>query len=159
MTPDFLWIQPLFFFLFSCGQDCDRAFQIIEMQVMSNWGHPEYTCMYRIRVHGTPAAATDTVWDYFRHRRTETLCCFFRRHLLLPVPHKPSGQWVEVFLLAEVWEWNWISLFQDFVPPGDASISSVVTFLWKRDTLTASMWSIIFLSIVNIVISVLYLLC
>ncbi|KAL7378582.1 hypothetical protein ABVT39_015937 [Epinephelus coioides] len=32
----------------------DRAFQIIEVRVLSNWGHPEYTCMYRFRVHGEP---------------------------------------------------------------------------------------------------------
>ncbi|XP_034394392.1 SUN domain-containing protein 1 isoform X2 [Cyclopterus lumpus] len=32
----------------------DAAFQIIEVRVLSNWGHPEYTCMYRFRVHGDP---------------------------------------------------------------------------------------------------------
>lgn len=32
----------------------DRAFQIIEVRVLSNWGHPEYTCLYRFRVHGEP---------------------------------------------------------------------------------------------------------
>uniref|UniRef100_UPI0037E70609 SUN domain-containing protein 1 isoform X3 n=1 Tax=Semicossyphus pulcher TaxID=241346 RepID=UPI0037E70609 len=32
----------------------DKTFQIIEVRVMSNWGHPEYTCMYRFRVHGEP---------------------------------------------------------------------------------------------------------
>ncbi|KAM9773225.1 uncharacterized protein ACBT44_002924 isoform 7-T9 [Syngnathus typhle] len=35
-------------------EENDRAFQIIEVQVLSNWGHQEYTCMYRFRVHGTP---------------------------------------------------------------------------------------------------------
>lgn len=30
------------------------AFQIIELQVSSNWGHQEYTCLYRFRAHGTP---------------------------------------------------------------------------------------------------------
>ncbi|XP_067278063.1 SUN domain-containing protein 1 isoform X5 [Pseudorasbora parva] len=34
----------------------DKAFQIIEMRVLSNWGHPEYTCLYRFRVHGKPHA-------------------------------------------------------------------------------------------------------
>ncbi|KAK2833473.1 hypothetical protein Q5P01_017362 [Channa striata] len=32
----------------------DKAFQIIEVRVLSNWGHPEYTCLYRFRVHGDP---------------------------------------------------------------------------------------------------------
>ncbi|XP_074553601.1 SUN domain-containing protein 1 isoform X2 [Halichoeres trimaculatus] len=32
----------------------DKSFQIIEVRVLSNWGHPEYTCMYRFRVHGDP---------------------------------------------------------------------------------------------------------
>ncbi|XP_070838263.1 SUN domain-containing protein 1 isoform X2 [Chaetodon trifascialis] len=32
----------------------DKTFQIIEVRVLSNWGHPEYTCMYRFRVHGEP---------------------------------------------------------------------------------------------------------
>ncbi|XP_067830811.1 SUN domain-containing protein 2-like [Heptranchias perlo] len=31
-----------------------RAFQVIELRVNSNWGHPEYTCLYRFRVHGDP---------------------------------------------------------------------------------------------------------
>ncbi|XP_077481927.1 uncharacterized protein LOC144092737 isoform X3 [Stigmatopora argus] len=35
----------------------ERAFQIIEVQVLSNWGHSEYTCMYRFRVHGSPSDA------------------------------------------------------------------------------------------------------
>uniref|UniRef100_A0A672FEJ1 SUN domain-containing protein n=1 Tax=Salarias fasciatus TaxID=181472 RepID=A0A672FEJ1_SALFA len=47
---------------FSYDQDGDAlqtflTFQIVEVQVLSNWGHPDYTCLYRIRVHGTPAAA------------------------------------------------------------------------------------------------------
>ncbi|XP_053707671.1 SUN domain-containing protein 1 isoform X1 [Synchiropus splendidus] len=32
----------------------DKDFQIIELRVLSNWGHPEYTCLYRFRVHGEP---------------------------------------------------------------------------------------------------------
>ncbi|XP_067334233.1 SUN domain-containing protein 1 isoform X8 [Channa argus] len=32
----------------------DKTFQIIEVRVLSNWGHPEYTCLYRFRVHGDP---------------------------------------------------------------------------------------------------------
>uniref|UniRef100_A0AAY4BHP6 SUN domain-containing protein n=1 Tax=Denticeps clupeoides TaxID=299321 RepID=A0AAY4BHP6_9TELE len=33
-----------------------QAFRIIELRVLSNWGHPEYTCLYRFRVHGDPAS-------------------------------------------------------------------------------------------------------
>ncbi|XP_063090065.1 SUN domain-containing protein 1 isoform X7 [Cavia porcellus] len=33
----------------------DRAFQIVELRILSNWGHLEYTCLYRFRVHGQPA--------------------------------------------------------------------------------------------------------
>ncbi|XP_062989603.1 SUN domain-containing protein 2 [Elgaria multicarinata webbii] len=37
-------------------QDEDKraAFQLVELRVLSNWGHPEYTCIYRFRVHGEP---------------------------------------------------------------------------------------------------------
>ncbi|XP_029954682.1 SUN domain-containing protein 2-like [Salarias fasciatus] len=42
---------------FLVTDDSQKTFQIVEVQVLSNWGHPDYTCLYRIRVHGTPAAA------------------------------------------------------------------------------------------------------
>ncbi|XP_069762267.1 SUN domain-containing protein 1 isoform X1 [Narcine bancroftii] len=32
-----------------------KKYQIIELRIFSNWGHPEYTCLYRFRVHGSPA--------------------------------------------------------------------------------------------------------
>ncbi|CAJ1081345.1 SUN domain-containing protein 1-like isoform X12 [Xyrichtys novacula] len=37
------------------SEENEEAFQIIEVQVLSNWGHQDYTCLYRFRVHGTPA--------------------------------------------------------------------------------------------------------
>uniref|UniRef100_A0A7M4G3M9 Sad1 and UNC84 domain containing 2 n=1 Tax=Crocodylus porosus TaxID=8502 RepID=A0A7M4G3M9_CROPO len=33
------------------GEDLG-IFQVVELKVLSNWGHPEYTCIYRFRVHG-----------------------------------------------------------------------------------------------------------
>ncbi|XP_060705384.1 SUN domain-containing protein 2 isoform X2 [Hemiscyllium ocellatum] len=30
------------------------TFRVIELKVNNNWGHPEYTCLYRFRVHGEP---------------------------------------------------------------------------------------------------------
>ncbi|XP_061079769.1 SUN domain-containing protein 1 isoform X2 [Conger conger] len=37
---------------FPVTEENDEAYQIIEVRVLSNWGHPEYTCLYRFRVHG-----------------------------------------------------------------------------------------------------------
>ncbi|XP_051969266.1 SUN domain-containing protein 1 isoform X4 [Xyrauchen texanus] len=37
---------------FTVTEEVMRSFQIIELRVLSNWGHPEYTCLYRFRVHG-----------------------------------------------------------------------------------------------------------
>nr|XP_020821983.1 SUN domain-containing protein 2-like [Phascolarctos cinereus] len=30
-------------------------YQLVELRILSNWGHPDYTCIYRFRVHGKPA--------------------------------------------------------------------------------------------------------
>uniref|UniRef100_A0A8B9SQX7 Sad1 and UNC84 domain containing 2 n=1 Tax=Anas platyrhynchos TaxID=8839 RepID=A0A8B9SQX7_ANAPL len=38
--------------------DAVGTFQLVELRVLSNWGHPEYTCIYRFRVHGEPGALT-----------------------------------------------------------------------------------------------------
>ncbi|XP_075285043.1 SUN domain-containing protein 2 [Opisthocomus hoazin] len=35
--------------------DAVGTYQLVELRVLSNWGHPEYTCVYRFRVHGEPA--------------------------------------------------------------------------------------------------------
>ncbi|NWS68256.1 SUN2 protein, partial [Crotophaga sulcirostris] len=35
--------------------DSMDTYQLVELRVLSNWGHPEYTCLYRFRVHGEPA--------------------------------------------------------------------------------------------------------
>uniref|UniRef100_A0A8D0LAJ3 SUN domain-containing protein n=1 Tax=Sphenodon punctatus TaxID=8508 RepID=A0A8D0LAJ3_SPHPU len=30
------------------------TYKVVELRILSNWGHPEYTCIYRFRVHGEP---------------------------------------------------------------------------------------------------------
>lgn len=31
----------------------EQAFSYVELKVLSNYGHPQYTCLYRFRVHGS----------------------------------------------------------------------------------------------------------
>ncbi|NWH57907.1 SUN2 protein, partial [Geococcyx californianus] len=40
---------------FYFNADSMGTYQLMELRVLSNWGHPEYTCIYRFRVHGEPA--------------------------------------------------------------------------------------------------------
>ncbi|XP_043310775.1 SUN domain-containing protein 1 isoform X3 [Cervus canadensis] len=40
--------------IFVAPKKPEGAFQIVELRIFSNWGHPEYTCLYRFRVHGEP---------------------------------------------------------------------------------------------------------
>ncbi len=40
---------------FDVPVDARKPYQLIKVSVDSNWGAPDYTCLYRIRVHGTPA--------------------------------------------------------------------------------------------------------
>ncbi|KAI4874935.1 hypothetical protein NFI96_025553 [Prochilodus magdalenae] len=32
-----------------------EVYRLTELRILSNWGHPEYTCVYRFRVHGEPS--------------------------------------------------------------------------------------------------------
>ncbi|XP_063058471.1 SUN domain-containing protein 2-like isoform X2 [Engraulis encrasicolus] len=34
-----------------------EAYRMVELRILSNWGHPEYTCVYRFRVHGDAQVA------------------------------------------------------------------------------------------------------
>ncbi|KAM9291950.1 SUN domain-containing protein 1 isoform 2-T9 [Morus bassanus] len=41
--------------MFPVMEKNENTFQIVELRIFSNWGHAEYTCLYRFRVHGKPA--------------------------------------------------------------------------------------------------------
>ncbi|XP_068555479.1 SUN domain-containing protein 1 isoform X2 [Anas acuta] len=41
--------------MFPVMENSNNVFQIVELRILSNWGHAEYTCLYRFRVHGKPA--------------------------------------------------------------------------------------------------------
>lgn len=39
------------------NKEIRRPYEIVELRIESNHGHPLYTCLYRFRVHGKPPAA------------------------------------------------------------------------------------------------------
>ena len=43
----------------SVQKELPRTFRYIKFQVQSNWGNPEYTCVYRVQVHGKTASPSD----------------------------------------------------------------------------------------------------
>ncbi|XP_061314152.1 SUN domain-containing protein 3-like [Pezoporus flaviventris] len=45
---------------FHVQKELPGTFRYIKFQVQSNWGNPEYTCVYRVQVHGTMASHTTT---------------------------------------------------------------------------------------------------
>lgn len=44
--------EPIQTFYFQ--DDKMATYQVVELRILTNWGHPEYTCIYRFRVHGEP---------------------------------------------------------------------------------------------------------
>lgn len=47
-------VEPMQRFEVQNTQTALHTFRYIELVVKANHGHPEYTCLYRFRVHGTP---------------------------------------------------------------------------------------------------------
>ncbi|XP_047552026.1 SUN domain-containing protein 3 isoform X2 [Lutra lutra] len=39
---------------FELQHDVSESLLCVKLKILSNWGHPTYTCVYRFRVHGTP---------------------------------------------------------------------------------------------------------
>ncbi|NWI15389.1 SUN3 protein, partial [Crypturellus soui] len=37
---------------FSLKNELPKAFQYIKLLIKSNWGNPDYTCIYRVQLHG-----------------------------------------------------------------------------------------------------------
>uniref|UniRef100_A0A8C4PZ71 SUN domain-containing protein n=1 Tax=Eptatretus burgeri TaxID=7764 RepID=A0A8C4PZ71_EPTBU len=44
---------------FAVQYPTDKSFRAVELRIFSNWGHLEYTCLYRFRVHGTAQPQND----------------------------------------------------------------------------------------------------
>ena len=40
--------------VFPAHPPAGSAFSVVELRVHDNWGHRDYTCLYRFRVHGRP---------------------------------------------------------------------------------------------------------
>nr|XP_017496568.2 SUN domain-containing protein 3 [Manis javanica] len=43
---------------FELQHEVSETLLCVKLKVLSNWGHPGYTCLYRFRVHGTPGDHT-----------------------------------------------------------------------------------------------------
>ncbi|XP_051709147.2 SUN domain-containing protein 3 [Oryctolagus cuniculus] len=43
---------------FELQHEVPESISCVKLKVLSNWGHPQYTCLYRFRVHGTPSDHT-----------------------------------------------------------------------------------------------------
>ncbi|XP_069443440.1 SUN domain-containing protein 3 isoform X3 [Ovis canadensis] len=39
---------------FALQREVPEFLLCVKLKILSNWGHPNYTCLYRFRVHGTP---------------------------------------------------------------------------------------------------------
>lgn len=42
---------------FKLPETLEGVYRLVELRILSNWGHLEYTCVYRFRVHGQPWVA------------------------------------------------------------------------------------------------------
>jgi SUN domain-containing protein 1/2 len=45
------------FLLLQLQETQTESYRYVELRITSNHGNPEYTCLYRFRVHGTPSYA------------------------------------------------------------------------------------------------------
>nr|XP_004652986.2 SUN domain-containing protein 3 [Jaculus jaculus] len=43
---------------FQLQHEVSESLLCVKLDILSNWGHPEYTCLYRFRVHGIPSDHT-----------------------------------------------------------------------------------------------------
>lgn len=47
---------------FEITKPSPKAYHLVRLNILSNWGHPVYTCVYRFRVHGRLAAGQGPVY-------------------------------------------------------------------------------------------------
>ncbi|XP_069870617.1 SUN domain-containing protein 3 isoform X1 [Dipodomys merriami] len=43
---------------FELQHEAPESLLCVKLKILSNWGHPKYTCLYRFRVHGLPSEET-----------------------------------------------------------------------------------------------------
>ncbi|XP_039188053.1 SUN domain-containing protein 3 isoform X3 [Crotalus tigris] len=53
---------------FQLKNESSELMRYIKLKVINNWGHPKYTCIYRLRVHGDPSSSKNSVDDHANKR-------------------------------------------------------------------------------------------
>ncbi|KAL7976892.1 hypothetical protein Chor_008841 [Crotalus horridus] len=53
---------------FQLKNESSELMRYIKLKVINNWGHPKYTCIYRLRVHGDPGSSKNSVDDHANKR-------------------------------------------------------------------------------------------
>lgn len=56
-------------FFFSLQNEHSGLINYVKLQVLSNWGHPDYTCVYQFRLHGNPAHDDEDKGKLYLSRR------------------------------------------------------------------------------------------
>lgn len=57
----------------------DVVYRFVELRVLTNWGHVEYTCLYRFRVHGQISSK----WGSLTTPKVHLQCRYFKNKVKL----------------------------------------------------------------------------
>ncbi len=119
--------------MFSCLQEASEIYSVAELRILSNWGHLEYTCVYRFRVHGEPSF----VWEedhlkgffsfglFYATTENVTLEEWLRQLPNVRIPKNPQTH-TNVWLVSE---WRLFALVLHF--SNIAFRLQIGHFLWK----------------------------